>query len=348
MIARWLLVAVAFVVLATPSAAASGTHYLPQAGDRFQYAETVQLAGGTGNYTGYTESTYLNGTLDVTAVGSNGTESVSYSSDGTWSNSTGSSQPLASAGTFTFSATTFHYVQGTDNQTGYTNPYVWFYVDNTLPSGATFTILNTPMTVQATDASYALPSTPGKYVETIAAQGTGSFQRNDAYGAFTARYTWTTNYDPSTGYIVGYLYSEQDTDSAGDGFTITDQLYVTTTSYPLTSAAAPASSSSGSSPTLIYAIVAVVAVVLILVVALALRSRSRRGPSLPRHSAGGAVGYYGPPPGGGPPPVQLIPSQQPPVPQVVLRETVKVNCRYCGTLIDTTDTVCPNCGAPRT
>ncbi|HEV8049715.1 MAG TPA: zinc ribbon domain-containing protein [Thermoplasmata archaeon] len=27
---------------------------------------------------------------------------------------------------------------------------------------------------------------------------------------------------------------------------------------------------------------------------------------------------------------------------------MKVPCRYCGTLMDSTATVCPKCGAPRT
>jgi hypothetical protein len=343
-----LLLAVALVVLILPAAGAAGDgHYVPKAGDQFHYAETIFLNGGIGNYTGYTESTYLNGTLGVTAVAANGTESASYSSSGRWSNNTGSSQSLLSSGTFTFSATSFLYVQGTDNQTGYTNPYVWFYMDNTLADGATFYLLNTQMSVTSTDASYALASTPGKYVSTIEAQGTGSFQRDDEYGVFTASYTWTSYFDPATGYVVGYLYTEQDRDSSGDGFTMTDLLYVTSTSYPLTSAAAPSTPSSSSPSFLPYLVVVVIVLVLIAVLVVALRSRSRRTTPLPRHSAGGAVSYA-PPPGSVPPPIGLIPNQQPPVPQVVLRETVKVNCRYCGTLIDTTDSVCPNCGAPRT
>ncbi len=345
---RWLLLAVLLpLLLLLPSTSATGSHYLPQSGDRFLYTETIQLAGGTGSYLGYTESTYLNGTVGVTAVASNGTESASYANSGTWSNNTGSSEPLNAAGTFTFSALTFLYVQGTDNQTGYSNPYVWFYMDNTLAAGASFYVLNTPMTVLSTDASYALPGPSGKDVATISAQGTGSFQRNDVYGVFSASYTWTAYYDPSTGYIVGYLYTEQDRDAAGDGFTITDQLYVTTTTYTLTPAAAPATSSpSGTSSTLLLGL-GVVVVVLVVIIALALHYRSRRGTPLPRHSAGGALGY-GPPPGRAPPPVNLIPTQQPAVQQVVLRETVKVNCRYCGALIDSTATVCPVCGAPRT
>ncbi len=50
-----------------------------------------------------------------------------------------------------------------------------------------------------------------------------------------------------------------------------------------------------------------------------------------------------------PPPasVNLIPGGQPAVQQIVIKETVKVPCRYCGTLMDSTATVCPQCGAPR-
>jgi hypothetical protein len=346
--ARWCLVAVPLLLLATPFASASGGHYIPQTGDRFYYTETVQLAGGTGNYTGYTESTYLNGSLGVTAVAPNGTESASYASTGTFSNSTMGPVPLSSSGTFTFSATTFHYVQGSDNQTGYSNPYVWFYMDNTLATGDSFSLLNTAMTVTSTSASYALPSTPGKYVEAIAATGSSSFQRDDIYGVFTASYTWTAYFDPSTGYIIGYQYSEQDTNPQGDGFTISDVLFVTSTTYALTPASAPSGSSGGSSTILTYLLVGMVVVIVVVVIAaLALHARSRRGTPLPRHSAGGFVGY-GPPPTAAPPPINLIPAQQPPVQQVVLRETVKVACRYCGALIDSTATVCPVCGAPRT
>jgi hypothetical protein len=340
---RWILLALPLLLLVVPASAATGGHYLPQAGDRFHYAETTFLKGGAGNYTGYSESTYLNGTLGVTAIASNGTESASYQNAGEWSNSTGASQAVNAAGTFTFSALTFHYVEGTDNQTGYSNPFVWFYMNNSLGVGGTFFILNTPMTVDATAESYTVSGPLAGSYATIAAQGSGTFQRNDVYGVFTAAYTWQEYFDPSTGYIVGYLYTEHDTDPAGDGFTITDQLHVTSTTYPLTPAAAPPPPAT-TAPTTPWLLIGIVVAVLIgvVVVAVLLRS-SRRTPRLPTHSGGGSPGY-----GPAPPPIHLLPSQQPPVPQVVLRETVKVNCRYCGTLIDSTATVCPNCGAPRT
>lgn len=32
----------------------------------------------------------------------------------------------------------------------------------------------------------------------------------------------------------------------------------------------------------------------------------------------------------------------------IVREIVMISCKYCGTLIPQTETVCPNCGARRT
>jgi hypothetical protein len=346
MISRWLLFVLPFLLLTVPSVAATGSHYIPGAGDRFEYSETIALGGGTGNYSGYSENTAVTGTVGVTSVLPNGTESASFSNSVKWSNDTGAQASWSSSGDFTFSASTFLYVQGTDNQTGYTNPSVWFYIDNSLGRGAPFSILNTAMNVVSTNYSYSLGAPLSESVATIYGEGNGSYERNDAYGVFTATYNWKAYYDPTTGYIVGYLYTEQDSDGAGDGFTINDLLFVTSTTFHLTPATSPGGSSSGaSSPYLLVGVVVGILIVVLLVVWLVVRSR--RSPTLPRHSAGGNIGY-GPPAGGVPPPIHLTPSGQPAVQQIVMRETVKVNCRYCGALIDTTDAACPNCGAPRT
>lgn len=335
-------------LLALPAASALGGHYVPKPGDRFTYTETVVLNNGTGdNYTGYTENTFVNGSVSVTAVFPNGTESASYRNSDSWQNNQGAKESWTSAGDFTFSAADFQYVNGTDNQTGYTSPvFVWFYMNNSLPVGGTFYVLNTGMTVESVADSYELGT--GHYVKTIYAQGTGSYERDDVYGVFTASYTWKEYFDPGTGYIVGYQYVERDTNPDGNGFTWTDTLYVTNTTYALTPASGPSTTTSASLPwTEIVVLVVVVLIIIIVVIALWARSRAR--PRIPQHGAPGAIGY-GPPPvpppyAGGAPPVQLTPSQQP-VPQVVLRETVKVKCPYCGNLIDVTDKVCPNCGAP--
>lgn len=336
-------------LLGLPATAATPAHYTPRAGDDFHYYETVVLNNGQGNHSGYTENTFVNGTVAVTAVAANGTEHASYSNSDSWRNNQGQSENWNSAGQFTFSATNFTYVNGTDNQSGYTSPvYVWFYMNSGLQAGASFYLLNSQMSVASTTYSYDLGGS--RYVQTISSDGTGSYYRSDDYGNFTATYTWNSYFDPSTGYIVGYQYVEHDSDPAGDGFTWTDTLYVTSTSYTLTPASAPPPSSGSilSDPLVVVLLVVVVLVIIIAVVAW-LVSRSRRRPKqLPQHAAAGAIGYGAPPPfapTGGAPPINMTPSGQP-VPQVVLRETVKVKCRYCGNLIDVTDKVCPNCGAP--
>ncbi|HTP55041.1 MAG TPA: zinc ribbon domain-containing protein [Thermoplasmata archaeon] len=343
------------VLPVAPAAHPAVAHYLPAADDSFTYAETIVIDHGAGNYSGYVEHDWINGTETVADAYANGTVLMHYAYAGHWADNVGDSGPIESPSHigYTFSDRTFAYTNGTDNQTGYSNPTVWFYVDNELAVGGTFNLLNTAFTVTSTDAALATPLTSTGYAATIAGTGTGSFDRDDYYGIFTASYTWHAYFDPSTGYLVGYSYVETDSDGAGDGFTWTDTVGVTHTSYALTPAAAP-SSSPGSTPDswLVAAVVVVVVLVVLgIVVALARRGGSLRGPVLPRHSAGGAVSYApGPSAGGsaGPPPISLTPSGQPAVQQIVMRETVKVNCRFCGTLIDSTATACPNCGAPRT
>jgi len=352
MIRRLVGFAILLVVLGLPTAAGAGSHYTPQTGDNFHYSETVVLDGGTGNYSGYTENTFVNGSVGVTGLAANGTVNASYQNSNSWRNNMGQSESWNSAGRFGFSPNTFAYVNGTDNQTGYTSPvYVWFYINNALAEGTPFSLLNTPMNVVSRDYSYALGGS--QYVATIFTEGNGSYPRNDDYGVFTATYNWKAYFDPGTGYIVGYQYTEQDTDGATAGFTWTDTLHVTSTSYALTPAAAPPASSTSTPAALSYVglVVAVVfVIVLIIVVAwLVYRSRERRPRQLPQHAAPGNIGFGAPPPPYAPmgaPPINLTPSQQP-VPQVVLRETVKVKCRYCGNLIDVTDKVCPFCGGPQ-
>ncbi len=347
------------LALAAPALGQSGVasvgHYVPRAGDSLAYSEEIVLDNGVGNYTGYTEHDFINGSISVGAISTNGNGSVAthYASTGNWSNNQGQSQFSGEHGWFGFSYQSYLYVNGTDNQTGYTNPFVWFYVNNTVGVGGSVTLLNSPLTVDAVAAAYPMASSPTGYVVTIRAEGNGSYQRNDIYGVFTATYTWIAYFDPSTGYIVGYQYTEQDSSSSG-GFTWTDTLTDTHTSFPLTAASAPpppsSSSSGGLSETLVVVLVVVVVVVIALVVVLAVRSRRRSRPglanaALPQHAAPGAPPFRTT---FQPPPVNLVPSGQPAVQQIVIRETVKVPCAYCGTLMDSTATVCPKCGAPRT
>lgn len=348
--ARWvLLVSVALLVGALLGGASA--HYTPKVDDTFAYNESIIVNNGTGDYVGYTDSTAINGSVTVQTVATNENDSASYYNLDIYQSSTGAYNQSTYSGNFWFSAQTFHYTNGTDGQVGYSNPYVWFFMNNSLPVGSTFFALNTQMTVENRSFSFDLNTAAGAYVQTIATVGTGSYQRDDSYGLFTASYTWKMYFDPAAGYIVGYVYTEEDTNSSGDGFTYTDTLDVTHTSYALTPDTAPPPVSTGGSPNSNQAILLVVAVILVVVVIAVIVwaiVRSRRRPSLPRHSATGQVRYAPPPMGPPPPGINLTPSGQPAVQQIIIKETVKVNCRYCGALIDSTAEKCPFCGAART
>src|SRR6266704_1369550 len=160
------------------------------------------------------------------------------------------------------------------------------------------------------------------------------YQRSDVCGIFTATYPWDTYFDPLTGYIIGYSYTEHD-NNAGAGFTYTETLYVTTTSYPLTTGSGPGFLQQYLG--LIVGLVIFIVFIIIVIVVIYAVAKSRR--SLPKH----------PFPSERPPPtIDLTPKQQPPVQQIVIKEVVKVKCKYCGALIDSTVQACPFCGAPRT
>jgi len=333
------------------------TSYVPHVGDHFSYYEVTDLGSGTGDYTGYSEHATYNGLETMNGVNTDGTVSAHYSYSYNWSNSTGTIETGNPSGDFTFSPVNFLYVNGSDDQTGYVNPTVWFVMDNSIPVGGTFSLLNTEMVVISKNYSYHLPS-QGRNVNVIFSQGDSSFVRNDVYGHFSATYTWKAYFDPSTGYIVGYGYDEHDTDTSGTGFTYSENLYVTSTSYPLTASSAnntsevtpsPAVSNPGGTtpgPILYVGFIAglalfIVVVVIIIILIYAFSRRSRK--TIPQHP------YQQQPPPPGPPPENIILTpKQPPAQQIVIKEVVKVKCRYCGALIDATAETCPICGAPRT
>jgi hypothetical protein len=318
--------------------------YVPHQGDYFSYYEVQNVGSGTGDYSRYTEQTITNGTENVNGVTANGTVSAYYRYSWSFSDSIGSTDTGNSSGNFTFSSNTFLYVNGTDDQTGYVNPTVWFCMDNSIPEGGTFYLLNTAMSVMSKDYSYYLPS-QNRNVYAIFAQGNSNYQRNDVYGQFSATYTWNTYFDPSSGYIIGYDYTEQDTNSSGTGFTYTEKLYINSASYPLTTA--PATNTSDTSDLMKYAVLIAVIVIIIVIILIIFYAASRRR-RLPKHPSQRPV--YTPPSEPLPPPppqdINLTPKQAP-VQQIVIKEVVKVNCRYCGALIDSTAEKCPFCGAPR-
>lgn len=414
---------------APPPSAGPAGHYLPQVGDALNFSETITVTNGTGNYSHYAETDSVAGNLTVTSTSPSGIETAGFRYTVTTVTSdlhSAVESSTTTTGSFTFSATTFDFVAGTDNEPAYAGQPVWFYINNSLAVGGAVDPLGTPMTVESTDLSYPLETAAGGDVRTIYANGTGTYLRNDDYGLFNATYAWRSYFDPTTGYIVASRYVEEDSNGRGDGFLYTDTVAVTRTSYALAASGQPTTytvtfsetglpagtrwtvildgvpegssgdaiafpgvlsgsylfvvTAPGYTPTPSvstidisatsygtdvgfakntsaapastdwwpFVVVAVVAVVLVAIIAVAAARRSRRGPRLPRHAVGGVPRYGPPSPGGLPPPISLSPTDQPRVQQVVVKEVVKVNCRYCGSLIDSTADKCPFCGATRT
>jgi hypothetical protein len=328
--------------------------YRPQKGDSFSYNETITVNNGQGSYVGYTDQSLINGTEQMTGINGN-IVSASYDYSFKYSNSQGSSTASSMSGTYTWSSSNYTYVNGTDDQVGYSSPiYVWFAMNPTIPIGGTFYILNTQFTVLSKNYSFQLP-TENKYVQTIQAKGTGQYQRNDSYGVFTASYIWNEYFDPTTGYLVGYNYVEQDVgqyQGQSGNFTYTDNIDVTSTSYPLAAATAPPASSTSSSTTTAnlagfgiapYLAYLVIALIVVIIIVVAVVAATRRRKSLPKHSYGPTTPPAAPPSTPWESKVDL--GSKPPE-QVVVKEVAMVNCKFCGTLIPTTAQVCPHCGAP--
>ena len=325
--------------------------YAPQAGDQFNYSETITVNNGQGSYAGYTDQTKITGMEEMNSV-SGSTVSAYYTYSYQFSSNQASSTSSSSSGSYTWSSSSFTYLNGTDNQVGYSKPtYVWFAINSSLPVGGTFYALNTQLTVLSRNYSLQLPTEGNKYVQTIQAKGTGERQRNDEYGVFNASYTWYEYFDPTTGYVVAYNYLEQDNgqyQGQAGSFTYTDDLYVTSTTYALAPATAPSNGNESTAPATAnmspdfaalspYLLVGILFLIA-LVVYVAIRRRGKNG-SLPKHPT-----YNPPPPPSSTPWESRVDLGSKPAEQVVIRDVAKVKCKYCGTLIPTTADTCPYCG----
>ena len=107
---------------------------------------------------------------------SGSTVSANYSYSYSFSDNQGSSTSSTVSGSYTWSDSSFLYVDGTDDEQGYVNPTIWFAMNNALPVGGTFVLLNTQMTIMSRNYSLYLP-TENQKDTTIFAQGNGSEHR---------------------------------------------------------------------------------------------------------------------------------------------------------------------------
>lgn len=334
---------IAFISLVLPVAHVQTE---PQKGAFFNYDEYIQVNDGKGNYSGYYCNAWVNGTESVTQLLQEQRVSMDYnyscavrSSDYNYFNN------QMARGNFTFSSKNCSYTYGTDNETGYVNPHVWFYTNVSIPVNGEKEVLNTEMKVVSTDYTYSPGGTNGD-ITTIYLQGNGTYVRNDSFGIFNATYTWNAYYDKSSGFIVAYNYKEIDSNGHGDGFTCTNTLYVKDSSYGVSiSPITVNNQKSAPFPYLELALVLVFILAVIVIIALAVNKGNKN--KIKKHStSGGNLRMTENNEDKNKTDIHLNPESKE-TEQVVIKEVVKVKCQYCGALIDSTAEKCPYCGAPR-
>ena len=320
-------------------------HYTPVAGTSFTYKEQCCVSNGYGNYSNFLEHACINGTETITGV-SYPVANMSFGYSCHLVSNNGFNINNQVNGKYNFSLNTFSYLNGTDSQGSPNGQHVWFYINNSLSNGSPFRILYQNMTVVSTNSSFQLGSA-GTFVKAIFTEGNGTYARNDSFGKFNASFNCKSYFDPSTGFIEGYTYVEHDSNGAGDGFTFQENLYVTSSTYTLTTIVNPPSAGEPLIDSLFPYMIILIITIAIIAGGFMVFDRNKK---LKQHSDG-KVNFkpvnVNEQKGPDPEPLNLTASQ-PAVQQIVVKEIVKVKCQYCGAIIDSTLEKCPNCGAPRT
>lgn len=320
-------------------------------GEYFQYRELITVSDGKGNYSGYSCNIWINGTETVTGLSTNASVDMHFNySCAIISTSGNYNNPHMADGTFNFSSVSCNYINGTDNETGHDHSHVWFYVRPTVEKGNQTSLLGTPMSVASNSYNYT-PTGEQTSINTIYLAGSGTCVRDDSLGHFNADYTWKAYFDHASGFIAAYVYTQTDTDNSGNGFTCTNSLYVSHSSYGVNiNEVTPVSHVSTGSPAFpyidLFLIIAFIFVALIVVAVAVSRGKTNKLKQHSSDSSGVSMKHEHSDNENNIKP-EADPEQKV-TEQVVIREIVKVKCQYCGALIDSTVEKCPFCGAPRT
>lgn len=213
-------------------AAAPAVAGTPRQGDSFVFDQTTSITDGSGYYYGgYTETTAYHYTYSIQAA-SAANATLQGLGSWTYSNTTTPTTSGTESFVLTFSVINRSYLSGIDIPwISRSTAKVWFWISLPVNVGDPVQILDEPLTVQSTSATYWIGAVPHT---AILVAGTGSYPRDDVYGTFTADYSDQLYFDPVSGYILGETYSETDTGVggyAGNTFVNRTTLTVTSSSY---------------------------------------------------------------------------------------------------------------------
>ena len=216
----------ALVLLAAGPAVAG----VPHVGDSFTFDSTTTVDQGQGDYFGYSETTTSHYRYSVDSV--SGTDAT-LSGLGSWtySNTSGGYEAGSNPYHPTFSLTSRMYLSGYDGPAlrDTPNATVWFWILTPVVVGQVIQVLDEPLTVASTTATYWIGALPHSV---ILLQGSGAYTRDDVYGVFSATYTDRYYFDATSGFIVAEQYTEQDTSSTAS-FVNSTMLSVSSSSYAI-------------------------------------------------------------------------------------------------------------------
>lgn len=198
----------------------------PRTGDFFEYNYNTYVDQGTDYYFGYSDRMLSHARYSIQSIQG---DLITVRGLGTWTfdGSDGTHQSGVTDVTPVFSLATRQYLSGADVNTTIANATVWFWIAMPVSVGQTVPILDDVFTVVSTDATFWNGLTPHR---TIQLQASGSYNRNDAYGNFTAVYTDTYYFDPDAGFIVAEQYTERDSNFEAS-FRFRAEVSVTASSY---------------------------------------------------------------------------------------------------------------------
>jgi len=197
------LVAFIVFILVPPPAAAP---FPSDPGDWFEYDFNTYTDQGEGDYSGYWDEMKSHSRYEIMEVDG---DNVTVHRTGSWSfrASDGASDGATFDSVFYFNLTSRLYNGPYDVDGVYVDPIIWFWVSPPLANGQIAPILDDTFTVRAADDTIWFGLVPKSAARL---ESTGTYERDDAYGRFTATYTDRYWFDRETGFIVGELYEERD------------------------------------------------------------------------------------------------------------------------------------------
>lgn len=210
----------------------------PARGDFLEYDFHRHLGNGGGEYEGYHDDTNSHARLDI--LSNNGTNVQLHSAyHWTYADNEGKRQAGDVDRIVEFGLLTRQWTSALTDDDDHDSQnaqllYEWFWLPAGIQLGDRFGLVDDEFTVTSISTTIWSNGMP-KFAIELSASGT--FLRNDEYGAYSVTYQDAYYFDRSTGFVIAERYSEKDVGIYGGlsaSFTWTETVDVTRSSYPIT------------------------------------------------------------------------------------------------------------------